>query len=175
MRLRCCRSSSLHSTTFRLVNVRSSSCATSRGLSNEDACAALGITSGNQRILLHRGRSRMRQILESKWRRADRCRHCADGTSFVSKPSNSSPTTWKGRCPAGIDADSKLTFGPAPTARPMWNRSSGPSNCPVQWRRKSSPPRRARTWSSSTGVGETSRDAPLSSNPRGSSGPARVG
>jgi RNA polymerase sigma-70 factor (ECF subfamily) len=36
------------------------------GLSNEDACAALGITSGNQRILLHRGRSRMRQILDSK-------------------------------------------------------------------------------------------------------------
>lgn len=36
------------------------------GFSNEEACAALGISSGNQRILLHRGRSRMREILETK-------------------------------------------------------------------------------------------------------------
>jgi RNA polymerase sigma-70 factor, ECF subfamily len=36
------------------------------GLSNDEACSALGITSGNQRILLHRGRSRLRAILEAK-------------------------------------------------------------------------------------------------------------
>jgi RNA polymerase sigma-70 factor (ECF subfamily) len=36
------------------------------GFSNDEACAALGISSGNQRILLHRGRSRMREILEAK-------------------------------------------------------------------------------------------------------------
>jgi RNA polymerase sigma-70 factor (ECF subfamily) len=36
------------------------------GLSNDEVCGALGITSGNQRILLHRGRSRLREILDSK-------------------------------------------------------------------------------------------------------------
>jgi RNA polymerase sigma-70 factor (ECF subfamily) len=34
------------------------------GLSNEEACSALGISAGNQRILLHRGRSRLREILD---------------------------------------------------------------------------------------------------------------
>ena len=34
------------------------------GLSNDEACAVLGISSGNQRILLHRGRSRLREMLE---------------------------------------------------------------------------------------------------------------
>ncbi len=34
------------------------------GLSNDEACAVLGISSGNQRILLHRGRSRLRELLE---------------------------------------------------------------------------------------------------------------
>jgi RNA polymerase sigma-70 factor (ECF subfamily) len=36
------------------------------GLSNDEVCGALGITSGNQRILLHRGRARLREILDSK-------------------------------------------------------------------------------------------------------------
>ena len=36
------------------------------GLSSEEACAVLGISLGNQRILLHRGRSRLRGILESE-------------------------------------------------------------------------------------------------------------
>jgi len=36
------------------------------GLSNNEVCGALGITSGNQRILLHRGRARLREILDSK-------------------------------------------------------------------------------------------------------------
>ena len=40
------------------------------GLSNDEACAALGISSGNQRILLHRGRSRIREILETKIEKA---------------------------------------------------------------------------------------------------------
>jgi RNA polymerase sigma-70 factor, ECF subfamily len=35
------------------------------GLSNEEVCATLSITSGNQRILLHRGRARLREILDS--------------------------------------------------------------------------------------------------------------
>jgi RNA polymerase sigma-70 factor (ECF subfamily) len=36
------------------------------GLSSEEACAVLGLSVGNQRILLHRGRSRMRGILETR-------------------------------------------------------------------------------------------------------------
>jgi RNA polymerase sigma-70 factor (ECF subfamily) len=39
------------------------------GLSSEDACAVLGISSGNQRILLHRGRARLREVLESEMKR----------------------------------------------------------------------------------------------------------
>jgi RNA polymerase sigma-70 factor, ECF subfamily len=39
------------------------------GLSSEEACAVLGISAGNQRILLHRGRSRLRGILENEMRR----------------------------------------------------------------------------------------------------------
>jgi RNA polymerase sigma-70 factor (ECF subfamily) len=35
------------------------------GLSGEEACAVLNISSGNQRILLHRGRSQLRQALET--------------------------------------------------------------------------------------------------------------
>jgi len=36
------------------------------GLSSEDVCAVLGISEGNQRVLLHRGRSRLRSVLESE-------------------------------------------------------------------------------------------------------------
>jgi RNA polymerase sigma-70 factor, ECF subfamily len=36
------------------------------GLSSEEACSVLGISQGNQRILLHRGRSRLRGILEAE-------------------------------------------------------------------------------------------------------------
>jgi RNA polymerase sigma-70 factor (ECF subfamily) len=36
------------------------------GLSHDETCAVLGISVGNQRILLHRGRSRLRAILEAK-------------------------------------------------------------------------------------------------------------
>ena len=35
------------------------------GLSGEEACAVLNISSGNQRILLHRGRAQLRQALET--------------------------------------------------------------------------------------------------------------
>jgi RNA polymerase sigma-70 factor (ECF subfamily) len=35
------------------------------GLSCDDACLVLGISVGNQRILLHRGRTRLREILEA--------------------------------------------------------------------------------------------------------------
>ena len=35
------------------------------GLSNDEVCAILQISSGNQRILLHRGRSRLREVLET--------------------------------------------------------------------------------------------------------------
>ena len=41
------------------------------GLSGDEVCVALGITSGNQRILLHRGRARLREILDSQIARAD--------------------------------------------------------------------------------------------------------
>ncbi len=34
------------------------------GLPSEDVCDVLGISEGNQRVLLHRGRSRLRSILE---------------------------------------------------------------------------------------------------------------
>jgi RNA polymerase sigma-70 factor (ECF subfamily) len=34
------------------------------GWSSEEVAAALGITAGNQRVLLHRGRSRVRAALE---------------------------------------------------------------------------------------------------------------
>ena len=34
------------------------------GLDSHEVCEILGITDGNQRILLHRGRSRLRQLLE---------------------------------------------------------------------------------------------------------------
>jgi len=39
------------------------------GLSSEEACSVLGISPGNQRILLHRGRSRLRGILEAEMER----------------------------------------------------------------------------------------------------------
>jgi RNA polymerase sigma-70 factor, ECF subfamily len=39
------------------------------GLSNGEVCAVLGITSGNQRVLLHRGRAEMRAVLETAFER----------------------------------------------------------------------------------------------------------
>jgi RNA polymerase sigma-70 factor, ECF subfamily len=40
------------------------------GLSTKEVCEVLDITEGNQRVLLHRGRSRLRQALESEFGRA---------------------------------------------------------------------------------------------------------
>ena len=40
------------------------------GLSSDEVCAVLEITDGNQRVLLHRGRSRVRQVLETEFGRA---------------------------------------------------------------------------------------------------------
>jgi RNA polymerase sigma-70 factor (ECF subfamily) len=40
------------------------------GLSSVDVCAVLAITEANQRVLLHRGRSRLRQLLETEFGRA---------------------------------------------------------------------------------------------------------
>ncbi len=37
------------------------------GLSSEEVCSVLEITEINQRVLLHRGRSRIRQVLESEF------------------------------------------------------------------------------------------------------------
>jgi RNA polymerase sigma-70 factor (ECF subfamily) len=34
------------------------------GLSAEEVCEALGVSKGNERVLLHRGRARLRQLLE---------------------------------------------------------------------------------------------------------------
>jgi RNA polymerase sigma-70 factor (ECF subfamily) len=36
------------------------------GLSSDEVCAVLDISAGNQRILLHRGRTRLREILEAQ-------------------------------------------------------------------------------------------------------------
>ena len=36
------------------------------GLDSEDVCSVLGVSEGNQRVLLHRGRSRLRSLLESE-------------------------------------------------------------------------------------------------------------
>ena len=38
-----------------------------QGLSSEEVCAVLGISQANQRVLLHRGRGRLRQIVESEF------------------------------------------------------------------------------------------------------------
>jgi RNA polymerase sigma-70 factor, ECF subfamily len=38
------------------------------GLSSDDVCAVLDISGGNERILLHRGRSRLRELLETAFR-----------------------------------------------------------------------------------------------------------
>jgi RNA polymerase sigma-70 factor (ECF subfamily) len=38
------------------------------GMTSGDVCAVLAITEGNQRVLLHRGRSRLRQMLEGEFR-----------------------------------------------------------------------------------------------------------
>jgi RNA polymerase sigma-70 factor (ECF subfamily) len=38
-------------------------------LSNADVCAVLGISGGNQRILLHRGRTRLREVLETEMKK----------------------------------------------------------------------------------------------------------
>jgi RNA polymerase sigma-70 factor, ECF subfamily len=40
------------------------------GLSSDEVCSVLEITDANQRVLLHRGRSRLRQVLETEFGRA---------------------------------------------------------------------------------------------------------
>jgi RNA polymerase sigma-70 factor (ECF subfamily) len=40
------------------------------GLSSDEVCHVLEISDGNQRVLLHRGRSRVRQVLETEFGRA---------------------------------------------------------------------------------------------------------
>jgi RNA polymerase sigma-70 factor, ECF subfamily len=40
------------------------------GLSSEEVCSVLEITDANQRVLLHRGRSKIRQLLEAEFGRA---------------------------------------------------------------------------------------------------------
>jgi RNA polymerase sigma-70 factor, ECF subfamily len=37
-------------------------------MSSEEVCAVLAISEGNQRVLLHRGRSRLRQLVEDEFR-----------------------------------------------------------------------------------------------------------
>ncbi len=38
-----------------------------QGLSSEEVCAVLGISNGNQRVLLHRGRSKLREVVGSEF------------------------------------------------------------------------------------------------------------
>jgi RNA polymerase sigma-70 factor (ECF subfamily) len=40
------------------------------GLSSDEVCSVLELTEANQRVLLHRGRSRLRQLLEAEFGRA---------------------------------------------------------------------------------------------------------
>jgi RNA polymerase sigma-70 factor, ECF subfamily len=40
------------------------------GLTSEEVCGVLEITVANQRVLLHRGRSKIRQLLEAEFGRA---------------------------------------------------------------------------------------------------------
>ena len=40
------------------------------GMSSSEVCHVLDISEGNQRVLLHRGRSRVRQVLETEFGRA---------------------------------------------------------------------------------------------------------
>lgn len=37
------------------------------GMSSDEVCRVLEISEANQRVLLHRGRSRLRQVLESEF------------------------------------------------------------------------------------------------------------
>jgi len=37
-------------------------------MSSEEVCAVLAISDANQRVLLHRGRSRLRQLFEDEFR-----------------------------------------------------------------------------------------------------------
>jgi RNA polymerase sigma-70 factor (ECF subfamily) len=38
------------------------------GMSSDEVCSVLSLTEGNQRVLLHRGRSRVRQLFEDEFR-----------------------------------------------------------------------------------------------------------
>lgn len=43
------------------------------GLSSQEACSVLAISTGNQRLLLHRGRARLRQCLETAMEKRPQC------------------------------------------------------------------------------------------------------
>ena len=40
-------------------------------LTSDEVCSVLSISDGNQRVLLHRGRSRLRQLFEDEFRGHD--------------------------------------------------------------------------------------------------------
>jgi len=42
------------------------------GMTSEEVCTVLALSEGNQRVLLHRGRSRLRQLCEDEFRGAVR-------------------------------------------------------------------------------------------------------
>ena len=94
------------------------------GLSGDEVCAVLGISAGNQRILLHRGRTPSARDPRSRdWEGLSDAVAATHTTSYASRRSSSSPITSKGLSRAGTGAGSRPICGRVPTALPTWSRS----------------------------------------------------
>ncbi len=79
------------------------------GMKSVEVCELLNITQGNQRVLLHRGRSRMRLALELSSQRSEGPRSTLAPPSSARSPSSWSLTTLKVCCRAPIAVGSRRT------------------------------------------------------------------